>query len=77
MNPKWVVEYLTKSKSIPLSPEVQLQFVANGVDAATAKLLDGSSLKELGITSPLLQARVIAALGLVDVPPPPTTPHLH
>jgi hypothetical protein len=62
MNPEGVVACLTESKGTPLSAEVQQAFVDNSVDAATAKLLRLSSLEELGITSSLLQARVLAAL---------------
>ena len=66
MNPEWVVAHLTETKGIPLSAEVQRAFVDNSVDAATAKLLDISSLEELGITSSLTRARVLAALQLLS-----------
>jgi hypothetical protein len=66
MNPEWVVAHLTETKGIPLSAEVQREFVDNSVDAATAKLLDASSLEELGITPSLLRARVLAALQLLS-----------
>jgi hypothetical protein len=62
MNPEWVVAYLPETKGIPLSAEARQAFVDNGVGAATANMLQAPSLAELGITSPLLQARVLAAL---------------
>ena len=61
---EWVVAHLTETKGIPFSAEVQRAFVDNSVDAATAKLLDISSLEEIGITSSLIRARVLAALQL-------------
>jgi hypothetical protein len=62
MNPEWLIACLTESKGTPLSAEVQQAIIDNSVDATTAKLLQLPSLEELGITSSLLQARVLAAL---------------